>query len=363
MFKKIAIIGMNYLSLSFVNWLRKISPRYRIDIFTERTPQITSPRRLRNMNSSPKDALYATPSYIRYLFFPRIFLSENLANTVPEKLSEKYDLVFLFKEPYVESEKHRFNLSNLEGWTRLLTQLKDSCIVFEPCLVCAQLAIYLRNIGVKSYISEKLKNPTFPRDFEKIMNLFFEETGLFDYKKGCVELRIKEPNGKVEMYVGGQVDRSYIVENYLDENIEQVAFSLVLDVLGIDHKKPLNVIVVERQENFLFLINREMIKNNVSTTKIGLGDKNFVRVISDRNTNTIYTIYGRLKGAQLNVLESFISLFLSPNISENIPYIAVAKSPLLREMPVLQSNLYLWRKNLPRKLVQISLSTEKLGFI
>lgn len=359
MFKKIAIIGMNYLSISFVSWLRRITPRIRVDVFTRTAPFITSPRRLKHIKSS-KDALYAPPNYIEYLLFPRIFLPENLAETAPEKLSKRYDAVFLFKEPSIVSENRRFNLSDPEGWARLLSWLKDGCVVFEPCPVCIQLAIYLRDIGVKSYVGGRLEGSSFPAEFEKTINLLLEETGLFDYRESCAELGLSGSLGIAEMYIEGQVGRKYIIENYLDENVEQATFSLALDVLGIKHKKPLDVMVIEGREDYLFHI-YQGIANNVSTTKIGLGDKSFVRVVSDRDTNTIHTIYGLLKSSQIGVIESYISLFLSPDINENVPYIAMAGSPLLKNMPVLRSNLHLWRKNLSRKLVQTSLSTKKLG--
>ncbi|GEM_PF-3207125 len=135
------------------------------------------------------------------------------------------------------------------------------------------------------------------------------------------------------------------VENPFDEEVEQAAAKAALEILGIPSGEPLGFKVIEDGSSYDFVIGHAEYERS---TKVLLG-KCHVRIgiVGEE----VVHVSGKRCG-RAAIINS-IQLFMGKEASGWMPLLASSRSPLLREERLLRALLGLWRKSLPRRLLQI----------
>ncbi len=363
MFKKIALVGLNSMSLRFIYWVRKITPRIKVDIYdiNWEKSDIISPRRIKYLGQPSKAVLFPE-KYRKYLLLYKVKKCNNDIEKCLSNISKKYDYVIHFKEPVFTYGNIKIRVTMVDDLKNLKKLSKNKTAAFLNDWLSIQLAIYLKNKGFNTCVVENELSKILPKDLSSKLYEFLREK--FTCKKDYEIVRYdNHPYGEFSIFMYENKILTEKIDPFLDENIEQYIALSVMKVLGLDSNKLIHVNVIEDTiQNTYFYINNYKYSNSTSysSTRISVDSYGFIRFLLDKKDKVVKTIYGILDNSSKNMLREAILLFLSESPNENFPLLALSKTPLFQGDPILASLLALWRKSLDKLAIHAGLMAAKI---
>jgi len=159
--------------------------------------------------------------------------------------------------------------------------------------------------------------------------------------------------GDVEARVFGETqyritcgEREAIIRGGLfEENVEQAAAEAAMRILGLPPGPRLRLEIVERGEGVDFTLGSGDCEHSTRVASYGCG----VRICVE--DDAISRISGQ--ACRVRAIEELLLVFLERNTSEWMPLLAAAWSPLFPERRRFAPLAGLWRKTIPKRLLQL----------
>ncbi len=167
----------------------------------------------------------------------------------------------------------------------------------------------------------------------------------------CVEARIEggtwyeASDGRRTVNVWGGV---------MDENVEQAAAEVAMRILGLPPGLRVDMKILNLEGGVDFEIGSP---GGEHTAKVPMGDCHVRIGTSDGNVTSVSG-----SNCRMEALWRALTLLLGRDTADWMPLLAVVRSPLFAEYRLLRGLLGLWRKNLPRRVLQIG-EGERLGIL